>query len=61
MKKIGDKCNLAEAHYQLGLTYQKMGEVNQSRENLNVAITLFNEMPAPKQVEKVNKIMEELP
>ena len=54
-KKIGAKYDLAEAYYQLGLTYQKMGEIGKSHTNFNEAIRLFNEMEAPKQVEKVEK------
>jgi tetratricopeptide (TPR) repeat protein len=53
MKKLSDKCNLAKAHYDLGLTYQRMDQVNRSQENFSQAIKLFHEMQAPKQVEKV--------
>nr|WP_269086322.1 hypothetical protein [Trichormus sp. NMC-1] len=52
---MGAKCDLAEAYYQLGLTYQKMGETENSNSNFNEAIRLFNEMEAPKQIEKVEK------
>ncbi len=55
LNKIGAKCDLAEAYYQLGLTYQKMDETEKSHTNFNEAIRLFNEMEAPKQVEKVEK------
>ncbi len=58
MTKLFDKCNLAKAYYDLGLTYQRMGEVNMSGENFHQAIKLFNEMQAPKQVEKVQRAME---
>ncbi|HIK06239.1 MAG TPA: ATP-binding protein [Trichormus sp. M33_DOE_039] len=57
MTTVSDKCNLAKAYYQLGLTYQRIGETRESQENFNRAIALFNEMPAPKQVEKVRKAM----
>ena len=57
LDKIGAKCDLADAYYQLALTNQKMGEINQSRENFEIAIALFNEMQAPKQVEKVQTAM----
>ncbi|MBK1986087.1 tetratricopeptide repeat protein [Sphaerospermopsis aphanizomenoides BCCUSP55] len=53
LDKIGAKCDLAEAYYQLGLTYQKMGETENSNTNFNKAIQLYQEMEAPKQVEKV--------
>ncbi|OUL21061.1 AAA family ATPase [Nostoc sp. RF31YmG] len=53
MATLSDKCNLAKAHYQLALTYQRMGEVTISRDTFNQAISIFNEMQAPKQVQKV--------
>nr|WP_242039710.1 tetratricopeptide repeat protein [Anabaena sphaerica] len=55
LDKIGAKCDLAEAYYQLGLTYQKMGETEKSNTNFNEAIQLYQEMEAPKQVEKAKK------
>jgi tetratricopeptide (TPR) repeat protein/transcriptional regulator with XRE-family HTH domain len=55
LDKIGAKCDLADAYYQLGLTYQKMGEIDKSQENFDNAIKLFEEMEAPKQVEKVRQ------
>ncbi|MBW4424800.1 MAG: tetratricopeptide repeat protein [Nostoc desertorum CM1-VF14] len=56
--KIGAKSNLAEAYYQFALTHQEMGEIDKSRENFMQAIALFNEMQAPRQVEKVQTAME---
>jgi tetratricopeptide (TPR) repeat protein len=53
LEKIGAKCDLAEAHYQLALTYQKMGNAEKSQTAFQEAIRLFNEMEAPNQVEKV--------
>ena len=58
LDKIGSKCYLAEAYYQLGLTYQKMGNAQNSQENFDKAIQLFSEMEAPKQIEKVRQAME---
>ncbi|MBD0343466.1 MAG: tetratricopeptide repeat protein, partial [Coleofasciculus sp. Co-bin14] len=58
LDKIGAKCDLAEAYYQLGLTYQKMGEAQKSHKNFDKAIQLFSAMEAPKQVEKVRQAME---
>ena len=52
LDKIGAKCDLAEAYFQLGLTYQKM-QVDESKINFDKAIQLFTQMEAPKQVEKV--------
>lgn len=57
MSKVSDKCNLAKAYYQLGLTYQRIGDIKESQDNFNRAIALFHEMPAPKQVEKVMMVM----
>ncbi|MEH1897982.1 MAG: tetratricopeptide repeat protein [Nostoc sp.] len=65
LDKIGAKSDLAEAYYQLALTHKKMGEIDQSRENFvqamsatGYAYALFNEMQAPRQVEKVQTAME---
>ncbi len=58
LDKIGAKSDLAEAYYQLALTHKKMGEIDQSRESFVQAIALFNEMQAPRQVEKVETAME---
>ncbi|MBW4633507.1 MAG: hypothetical protein KME30_16905 [Iphinoe sp. HA4291-MV1] len=55
--EIGAKWDLAEAYYQLALTHQIMGEVAESRENFDKAIALFQEMQAPRQVEKVQTAM----
>lgn len=55
LDKIGAKCDLAEAYYQFALTYQKMGDAEKSQTAFQEAIRLFNEMEAPKQVEKVRK------
>ncbi|MBD2726834.1 tetratricopeptide repeat protein [Nostoc sp. FACHB-892] len=51
---IGAKCDLAEAYFQLGLTYQKMAKPDESQMNFNRAIQLFTEIKAPKQVEKIS-------
>jgi len=55
LDKIGAKCDLAEANYQLALTCQKMGDAEKSQTSFQEAIRLFNEMEAPNQVEKVRK------
>ncbi|MCC3451249.1 MAG: tetratricopeptide repeat protein [Microcoleus sp. PH2017_39_LGB_O_B] len=55
LEKIGAKCDLAEAHYQRALTYQKMGDAEKSQTPFQEAIRLFNAMEAPNQVEKVRK------
>ena len=55
LKTIGAKCDLAEAYFQLGLTYQAMGEHDQAEEYKEKALELFAKMQAPKQIERVNK------
>ena len=54
-KISGNICDLAEAHFQLGLTYQKMGDFQNSQTNFEQAIILFTAAAAPRQVEKVEK------
>lgn len=58
LETIGAKCDLAEAYFQLGLTYQKMGNTQKSQLNFERSIQLFAEMKAPKQVEKVRISMQ---
>ncbi|MDI9639832.1 tetratricopeptide repeat protein [Geitlerinema splendidum] len=58
LENIGAKCDLAEAYYQLALTYQKMGNTEKSQLNFQKAIQLFTKIEAPKQVEKVQWAME---
>lgn len=57
-EKIGAKRDLAETYYQLGLTYKKMDELQESRKCFEKAIQLFGEMQVPMQVEKVRRAME---
>jgi tetratricopeptide (TPR) repeat protein len=59
LKTIGAKCDLAEAYFQLGLTYQTMGEHDQADEYKAKALELFAQMEAPKQIERVNKAFEQ--
>jgi tetratricopeptide (TPR) repeat protein len=55
LEQIGTKCDLAEANYQLGLTWQTCDRSAESRANFDRAIQLFQEMSAPKQIEKVQR------
>lgn len=55
LDEIGAKCDLAEAYYQLGLTYQKMGNTSKTREHFQQAMRLFREIDAPKQVIRVRQ------
>ncbi|MCC5640047.1 tetratricopeptide repeat protein [Nostoc sp. CHAB 5844] len=56
LDKIGAKCDLAEAYFQLGLTYQKLAKVDISQMYFHQAIQLFTEIKAPKQVAKISVI-----
>jgi tetratricopeptide (TPR) repeat protein len=55
LEKIFAICEMAEAYFQLGLTYQAMGEHDQAEEYKAKALELFAQMEAPKQIERVNK------
>lgn len=55
LEQIGAKCDLAEAYYQLALTYQQMGDKEKSQPNFEKAIKLFKEIEAPRRVERVRK------
>ena len=57
LEKIGAKCDLAEAYYQRGLTHQAMGNSSNSLADFQEAIRLYEDMEAPKQVEKVRQAM----
>jgi tetratricopeptide (TPR) repeat protein len=55
LESIGANCDLAESYFQLGLTYEKMNNQEESISSFEQAIQLFTNMQAPKQVEKVLK------
>jgi tetratricopeptide (TPR) repeat protein len=55
LEQIGAKRDLAEAYYQQALTYQQMGDRENSKPNFDNAIQLFTEIEAPLQVERVRK------
>ncbi len=57
--RIGAKCDLAEAYFQLGLTYRVMEEHDQAEEYKAKALELFEQMEAPKQIDRVNKAFEQ--
>ncbi|BAY09416.1 NB-ARC domain-containing protein [Calothrix sp. NIES-2098] len=54
LDKIGAKCDLAEAYFQLGLTYQKLDKAGESQMYFHQAMQLFAEIKAPKQVAKIS-------
>ncbi len=53
LETLGAKCDLAEAYYQLGLTYQTAGDDYQKYRQ--EAITLFEAMTAFRQIKKVEQ------
>jgi tetratricopeptide (TPR) repeat protein len=52
LENLGAKCDLAEAYYQLGLTYQASAN-SEAEAALREAIALFESISAPRQVQKV--------
>ena len=58
--EIGARYDLAEAYFQLALTNKKIGAIAKSRNDFAKAINLFQEIRAPKQVEKMKSIMGNL-
>jgi tetratricopeptide (TPR) repeat protein len=60
LERIEARGDLAEVYYQLGLTYLKMNELAEGRTLLQQALNLFRQMDAPKQVEKVQQVLEDV-
>lgn len=60
---IGAKCDLAEAYFQLALTYQAMGDQLNSQTYFDKALKLWGpeQIDAPKQIERVTKAMQTIP
>jgi len=54
LSEIGVKPDLAEVYFKLALTYQAIGEHDQAKEYKEKALELFEQMEAPKQIERVN-------
>lgn len=61
LQRITAKKDLADAYYELARTYQKIGEIEKSHSNFQTAIQIYEKMGAPKQVQKIQKAMENLP
>ncbi|MEG4121800.1 hypothetical protein QUA43_30565 [Microcoleus sp. N9_B4] len=57
LDEIGGKCDLPEAYYQLALTCKQMGNTVDCEKYFNQAITLYQEMEAPKQIARVRQSM----
>jgi tetratricopeptide (TPR) repeat protein len=50
--------DLAEVHYQLGLTYDKLSDLAASQNHLQTAMRLFQQIQAPRQVERVQQALQ---
>jgi len=50
---LGAQGDLAEAHYQLGLTYQAQGDTLLAADHFAIAVRLFETIQAPRQIAKV--------
>lgn len=57
LEKIGATCDLAEAKFQLGLTYQAIGQPEASQSAFDEAIALFNKVGAPLHIQRVKSAM----
>lgn len=54
LQDLGAYGDLAEAHYQLGLTHQQSHQISLAQEHLTHAVQYYSDMQAPDQVAKVN-------
>ena len=61
LQRITAKKDLADAYYELARTYQKIGEIEKSNANFQIAIQVYEAMGAPKQIQKVKQTMKNLP
>ncbi|MBW4657586.1 MAG: hypothetical protein KME15_02840 [Drouetiella hepatica Uher 2000/2452] len=57
LDRIEAKGDLAEVNYQLGITYRQMNELEEGRNCLRTAIDLFQQMNAPRQVERAQLVL----
>lgn len=60
LDRLEARSDLAEVHYQLGLTYYKLNEIAASQTNFLAAVQLFQQMNAPKQIERVQQMMRSI-
>lgn len=60
LDRLEARSDLAEVHYQLGLTYYKLNEIAASQTNFQTAMQLFQQMNAPKQLERVQQTMRSI-
>ncbi|MEA5418716.1 LuxR C-terminal-related transcriptional regulator [Spirulina sp. CCNP1310] len=61
LNTIDAKCDLAEAYYQIALTYKAMGDTPNSQDYFNQSIALWQKINAPKQIERIQKSMNTPP
>jgi tetratricopeptide (TPR) repeat protein len=55
LEKIAAKCDLAEAYFQWGITLQNHDQIIQSEACFQKAIAIYQKIPAPKQVARVEQ------
>ena len=60
LDRIEAKGDLAEVNYQLGITYRQMNELAESHNCLRMASDLFQQMNAPRQVERVQQTLSSI-
>jgi tetratricopeptide (TPR) repeat protein len=53
LEGIGAQCDLAEAHWQHGLTQQIGGDVDSAQQQFEIAQNLFAAIPAPQQLTRI--------
>ncbi|MGF1460850.1 MAG: tetratricopeptide repeat protein [Leptolyngbyaceae cyanobacterium] len=56
-EEMGAQSDLAEAHYQLGHTYQQQADMSAAQPHLAAAIQIFEAIQAPRQVAKVQTVL----
>ena len=55
LDKIGAKCDLAEAYFQWGLTLQANKLTTDANDHFEKAIALYQQIPAPMQIERIQQ------
>ena len=55
LEAITAKCDLAEAYFQWGITLQKSDRITEGENCFTLAIALYREIVAPKQIAKINR------
>ena len=53
LDKIGAKCDLAESHFQWGLTLQASQKQTDAKQHFKIAIELYRQISAPKQLQRI--------